>query len=615
MKLAKAARVNRPLPQWTRFKTGSTIRYNAKRRRWRQTKLGLTSIESTLYQLCKCEKREARSKREGERGRERERARESERESELVWSASLESAPTARRRREASARVARARHERSLGALATNPHPPAAMEGDVSDTRSPPTDRTLSAACPKQLILDRWKDQGPVHQCVPLEWHQQQMQEVQSQLDALRQELVNQTQRMNEHFEAAVRRLLDHQQKQHQQAQQQLLRQHQETLHQIQAQQKPRRQVKPHDPLLAAVASPTALHRKTDVNPARRSATASPAPPPQGSHPNGAAVSGSSGPLLHAKRPLTKKPKSEPVTLEAAPRTKTPKTSKQLIQAGAAAPPAKVHRPAANGGNGAAAVVKQPSASPSASTSPPLPLSKPTRKEPSDSRDVKVSTESKMAVAENSKDASTGQAAPSAANTTREVDPSAGQNRALASKKNGEHSRSHKMRPATGVPAGSEVAQLRTFIQAQPTDPLSVLLQQCLDGEAELTEVEFRPALDAEGVRLLCYAAACHTGVEVLSLSNNQLKNDGAKVVAVALANGWPLTGLRLGPHLLPQRDLGHPQPATPACGMDKLCDQWKVLTFLDIMMPSLASNSIKAEGIAELAMALRENVHLEELM
>ena len=41
MKLARAGKKNRPLPQWTRFKTGSTIRYNAKRRRWRQTKLGL----------------------------------------------------------------------------------------------------------------------------------------------------------------------------------------------------------------------------------------------------------------------------------------------------------------------------------------------------------------------------------------------------------------------------------------------------------------------------------------------------------------------------------------------------------------------------------------------
>ena len=40
MKLAKAARRNRPLPQWVRLKTDNKIRYNAKRRRWRSTKLG-----------------------------------------------------------------------------------------------------------------------------------------------------------------------------------------------------------------------------------------------------------------------------------------------------------------------------------------------------------------------------------------------------------------------------------------------------------------------------------------------------------------------------------------------------------------------------------------------
>ncbi len=39
--LAVNARRNRPLPQWTRLKTGSTIRYNAKRKHWRRTKLGI----------------------------------------------------------------------------------------------------------------------------------------------------------------------------------------------------------------------------------------------------------------------------------------------------------------------------------------------------------------------------------------------------------------------------------------------------------------------------------------------------------------------------------------------------------------------------------------------
>ncbi|VDO15609.1 60S ribosomal protein L39, putative [Brugia malayi] len=42
-KLAKKAKQNRqvPLPQWARMKTGSKIRYNAKRRHWRRTKLKL----------------------------------------------------------------------------------------------------------------------------------------------------------------------------------------------------------------------------------------------------------------------------------------------------------------------------------------------------------------------------------------------------------------------------------------------------------------------------------------------------------------------------------------------------------------------------------------------
>jgi large subunit ribosomal protein L39e len=39
--LAVNARRNRPLPQWVRLKTGNTIRYNAKRKHWRRTKLGI----------------------------------------------------------------------------------------------------------------------------------------------------------------------------------------------------------------------------------------------------------------------------------------------------------------------------------------------------------------------------------------------------------------------------------------------------------------------------------------------------------------------------------------------------------------------------------------------
>ncbi|KAG0603758.1 hypothetical protein M758_10G118600 [Ceratodon purpureus] len=40
-KLAKKMRQNRPIPHWIRMRTDNTIRYNAKRRHWRRTKLGL----------------------------------------------------------------------------------------------------------------------------------------------------------------------------------------------------------------------------------------------------------------------------------------------------------------------------------------------------------------------------------------------------------------------------------------------------------------------------------------------------------------------------------------------------------------------------------------------
>ena len=38
-RLAKKQRQNRPLPNWFRYKTDNNIRYNAKRRHWRRTKL------------------------------------------------------------------------------------------------------------------------------------------------------------------------------------------------------------------------------------------------------------------------------------------------------------------------------------------------------------------------------------------------------------------------------------------------------------------------------------------------------------------------------------------------------------------------------------------------
>ncbi|KCV72001.1 60S ribosomal protein [Fonticula alba] len=39
--LGKKCRQNRPLPNWFRFKSDTTIRYNARRRHWRRTKLKL----------------------------------------------------------------------------------------------------------------------------------------------------------------------------------------------------------------------------------------------------------------------------------------------------------------------------------------------------------------------------------------------------------------------------------------------------------------------------------------------------------------------------------------------------------------------------------------------
>jgi len=39
--LAKKLKQNRPIPQWIRMRTGNRIRYNAKRRHWRRTKIGL----------------------------------------------------------------------------------------------------------------------------------------------------------------------------------------------------------------------------------------------------------------------------------------------------------------------------------------------------------------------------------------------------------------------------------------------------------------------------------------------------------------------------------------------------------------------------------------------
>lgn len=40
IKLGKAMKCNRQLPQWVRMRTGNTVRYNKKQRHWRRTKLG-----------------------------------------------------------------------------------------------------------------------------------------------------------------------------------------------------------------------------------------------------------------------------------------------------------------------------------------------------------------------------------------------------------------------------------------------------------------------------------------------------------------------------------------------------------------------------------------------
>jgi len=49
-KLAKCQKMNRPVPQWVRMKTGNRIRYNAKRRHWRRTKLKLWSCFVLVFQ-------------------------------------------------------------------------------------------------------------------------------------------------------------------------------------------------------------------------------------------------------------------------------------------------------------------------------------------------------------------------------------------------------------------------------------------------------------------------------------------------------------------------------------------------------------------------------------
>lgn len=54
-RLGKKQRQNRPLPNWFRYKTDNKIRYNAKRRHWRRTKLKIywfTLFKTGIYSLC-----------------------------------------------------------------------------------------------------------------------------------------------------------------------------------------------------------------------------------------------------------------------------------------------------------------------------------------------------------------------------------------------------------------------------------------------------------------------------------------------------------------------------------------------------------------------------------
>merc|ERR1711916_206221 len=55
-KLAKKARQNRPIPQWIRLRTGNRIRYNAKRRHWRRTRLFVPEVSRGLLPITSAER-------------------------------------------------------------------------------------------------------------------------------------------------------------------------------------------------------------------------------------------------------------------------------------------------------------------------------------------------------------------------------------------------------------------------------------------------------------------------------------------------------------------------------------------------------------------------------
>ena len=50
-RMAKKIKQNRPLPNWIRYRTDNTIRYNARRRHWRRTKL-------KFWAACTCQQKQ-----------------------------------------------------------------------------------------------------------------------------------------------------------------------------------------------------------------------------------------------------------------------------------------------------------------------------------------------------------------------------------------------------------------------------------------------------------------------------------------------------------------------------------------------------------------------------
>ena len=51
-RMAKKIKQNRPLPNWIRYRTDNTIRYNARRRHWRRTKLKFWAYDGADKASC-----------------------------------------------------------------------------------------------------------------------------------------------------------------------------------------------------------------------------------------------------------------------------------------------------------------------------------------------------------------------------------------------------------------------------------------------------------------------------------------------------------------------------------------------------------------------------------